>query len=661
MIPELGNFSLIVGLAFAVCLSIIPLVGVNRNNLTLVRYARPLTFGMFFFVALSYGLLTYSFIIDDFSIAYIVQQSNTHLPIQYKIAAVFGGHEGSLLFWILTLCIWAVALAMTSRNLDEAFVARVLAILGMIAAGFFFFTLLTSNPFNRIIFDIPVEGRDLNPLLQDIGLILHPPMLYLGYVGFSVAFAFAVAALMSGRMDAAWARWTRPWTLAAWAFLTGGIVLGSWWAYYELGWGGWWFWDPVENASFMPWLIGTALIHSLSVTEQRGQFRNWTVLLAISAFSLSLLGTFLVRSGVLNSVHSFAADPSRGMFILLLLAIAVIGSLTLFAFKASDLKAPSNFELFSRETLMLVGNVALVVATATVLLGTLYPLLVDALGMGKISVGPPFFNAVFNPIISAMVVVMAMAPIIRWKKNKSGTFVKELGLIAVVSVLFGLAFPVVYGGEFIGWVAIGMGLAFWLTAATLKNAKINITNAQGKVDVTKPTQSYWGMVVAHIGIAISIVGATLVSHYETQLDIRMDSGDTVSLSGYEFKLERVIDVEGPNYSAKQAHISAFEDGEQVALLKPERRVYLVQTMGMTEAGIDSTLMRDLFVALGDPLDNDAWAVRIYVKPFINLLWLAGALIMVGGFMCMTDRRYRSRKKAKASDKVDEAAVSGQPA
>ena len=351
MIPELGNFSFIVGLMFAIALGVVPLVGVAQNNLSLIRYARPLTFGMFFFAAVSYGLLTYSFITDDFSVAYIAHQSNTELPIQYKIAAVFGGHEGSLLFWVLTLCAWTLALAATSRQLEEAFVARVLSILGLVAAGFFLFTLLTSNPFDRILLDIPTQGRDLNPLLQDIGLILHPPMLYLGYVGFSVAFAFAVAALMSGKMDAAWARWTRPWTLAAWAFLTVGIMLGSWWAYYELGWGGWWFWDPVENASFMPWLVGTALIHSLSVTEQRGQFRNWTVLLAISAFSLSLLGTFLVRSGVLNSVHSFAADPSRGMFILLLLAIAVIGSLTLFAFKASSLREPSNFELLSKETL----------------------------------------------------------------------------------------------------------------------------------------------------------------------------------------------------------------------------------------------------------------------------------------------------------------------
>jgi len=649
MIPELGSFALMVGLAFAICLSIIPLVGVSTSNLTLVKYAKPLTFGMFVFTLFSYLLLTTSFVNDDFSVLYVASHSNSHLPIQYKFAAVFGGHEGSLLLWVLMLTTWAGALASSSKNIDDAFVGRVLAILGMVIVGFMLFTLLTSNPFERLLPNVPLEGRDLNPLLQDIGLIVHPPMLYLGWSGFSVAFAFAIAALLCGRMDAAWARWTRPWTLAAWSFLTIGIALGSWWAYYELGWGGWWFWDPVENASFMPWIVGTALIHALSVTEQRGAFRNWTVLLAISAFSLSLLGTFLVRSGVINSVHSFASDPSRGMFILMLLGITVIGSLTLFAFKASALKGTSKFELYSRETFILVGNVALVVATATVLLGTLYPLLVDALNMGKISVGPPYYNAVFNPIVAFMVLFMGVAPIIRWKKNKVGTFRSELGLIALISIAFGIAFPFVYGGEFIGWVAIGMGLAFWLIVATLKNAKNNITSPQGGYDLSRPTQSYWGMVVSHIGIAVAIVGATMVSFYETQLDIRMDVNDSVSLSGYEFRFEGMKDVAGPNYSAKQGQFRVFEGGKEITLLQPERRVYRVQTMGMTEAGIDSTITRDLFVALGDPLDNEAWAVRVYVKPFINLLWIAGGLIAFGGFICMTDRRYRAKKAANKTE------------
>jgi len=653
MIPELGSFALMVGLAFAICLSIIPLVGVSTNNLTLVRYAKPLTFGMFLFTIISYLMLTVSFVSDDFSVLYVAQNSNSHLPVQYKFAAVFGGHEGSLLLWVLMLTTWASALALSSRNIDEAFVGRVLAILGMIVVGFMLFTLLTSNPFERLLPNVPLEGRDLNPLLQDIGLIVHPPMLYLGWSGFSVAFAFAIAALLCGRMDAAWARWTRPWTLAAWSFLSIGIVLGSWWAYYELGWGGWWFWDPVENASFMPWIIGTALIHALSVTEQRGAFRNWTVLLAITAFSLSLLGTFLVRSGVINSVHSFASDPSRGMFILLLLGIAVIGSLTLFAFRASALSGTSKFELYSKETFILAGNIALVVATATVLLGTLYPLLVDALNMGKISVGPPYYNAVFNPIVALMVVMMGIAPVIRWKKNKAGTFRSELGLVALASIVFGLAFPLLYGGEFIGWVAVGMGLAFWLIVATLKNAKTNITLPQGGFDIKRPTLSYWGMVVSHMGIAVAVIGATMVSHYETQLDIRMDVNSTVELSGYEFAFEGMKDVEGPNFSAKQGQFRVFEDGKEIAFLRPERRIYRVQTMGMTEAGIDSTMSRDLFVALGDPLDNGAWAVRVYVKPYINLLWLAGALVAFGGFMCIADRRYRAKK---TSDETQSAAT-----
>ena len=654
MIPELGNFSLIVGLAFAICLSVIPLVGVGRNSLTLVRYARPLTVGMLFFTILSYIFLTVSFVNDDFSVLYIAQQSNTHLPIQYKIAAVFGGHEGSLLLWVLMLTTWAAALAVTSRQLDEAFVARVLAILGMVIVGFMLFTLLTSNPFERLLPNFPSEGRDLNPLLQDIGLIVHPPMLYLGWSGFSVAFAFAIAALMTGRMDAAWARWTRPWTLAAWSFLTIGIVLGSWWAYYELGWGGWWFWDPVENASFMPWIVGTALIHSLSVTEQRGAFRNWTVLLAICAFSLSLLGTFLVRSGVINSVHSFAADPSRGMFILMLLCIVIIGSLTLFAFKASQLKSTSKFEFYSKETFILGGNIALVTATATVLLGTLYPLLVDALNLGKISVGPPYYNAVFNPIVALLVVGMGIAPVIRWKKNKAGTFRSQLGLVAVASIIFGIAFPFMYGGEFITWVAVGMGLAFWLIFATLKNAKTNISNSDGSYDFTKPNQSYWGMVVSHMGIAVGIIGISLVSFYETQIDVRMDVGSKVELSGYEFVFEGMKDVEGPNYSAKQGQFRVFEQGKEITVLQPERRVYRVQTMGMTEAGIHSTITRDLFIALGDPLDQGAWAVRVYVKPYINLLWIAGALIATGGFICMTDRRYRAKKTANNTQVIDNA-------
>ena len=660
MIPELGNFSLIIGMAFALCLGIIPLVGVSTNNLTLVRYMRPLTVGMLGFVAISYLLLTYSFVVDDFSVAYVAKQSNSLLPIQYKLSAVWGGHEGSLLFWCLSLCIWVGCVAWSSRDQEEVFVARVLAILGFITAAFLLLTLLTSNPFDRFLPNFPAEGRDLNPLLQDIGLILHPPMLYVGYVGFAVTFAFAIAALLSGRMDSAWARWTRPWALAAWAFLTMGNMLGSWWAYYELGWGGWWFWDPVENASFMPWLAGTALIHSLLVTEQRGIFRNWTILLAITAFSLSLLGTFLVRSGVITSVHSFAADPTRGVFILAMLGVAVLGSLTLFALKASDMKAPANFELFSKETLMLAGNITLTVGLATVLLGTLYPLLVDALDMGRISVGPPYFNLVFVPIMSVMAVVMAMAPVIRWKKHKVGSFRSELLVPAIISIVFGLAFPVLYGGEFIGWVAIGMGLASWLTLATLKNAVSSSRTKDGRLDFTRPTRSYWGMVSGHLGIAITIVGISLVSYYEQQLDVRVEHGGKVELAGYEFVFEGIRLVEGPNYSAEQGQIRVFQDGEEETLLQPERRAYKVQTMGMTEAAIDAGLTRDLYVALGDPLGNGAWAIRFYHKPFIRWIWLGGLIMAIGGMLSAADKRYRAKAKkreaVKSADLIPEASV-----
>ena len=469
LLPELGHLALVIAFAFAICLSIIPLAGVYSSQNKLMSYARPLTFGMFVFTGISICILAYSFVLDDFSVKYIASHSNSHLPYYFKISAVWGGHEGSLLLWVFSLTGWTMAVAAFSKNVEEEFIARVLAIMGMVAVAFIAFTLLTSNPFERLWPNAPLEGRDLNPLLQDVGLIIHPPLLYFGYVGFAVAFAFAVAALMSGKMDAAWARWSRPWTVGAWMFLTVGIALGSWWAYYELGWGGWWFWDPVENASFMPWLVGTALIHSLAVTEKRGTFRNWTILLAIFAFSLSLLGTFLVRSGVITSVHSFAADPSRGVFILVILAIAVGGSLTLYAFRASNVASFSRFALYSRETALLLCNIILVVAATTVLLGTLYPLLVDALGYGKISVGPPYFNAVFVPIMSLLFIIMGIGPMIRWKKAKKGELRKQLIQPSVLSVAFGLLFPIFYGGEFNALVAMGITLASWVFLVVIKD------------------------------------------------------------------------------------------------------------------------------------------------------------------------------------------------
>jgi len=653
LIPELGHLALIIALGFALCLSVVPLIGVYSAQQKLMSYAKPLAFGLFAFTAMSIVILAYSFVVDDFSIKYIAGHSNSHLPYYFKISAVWGGHEGSLLLWVFSLTAWTMAVASFSKNVEQVFIARVLSILGMIVVGFTAFTLLTSNPFERLWPNVPLEGRDLNPLLQDVGLIVHPPLLYLGYVGFAVAFAFAVAALMSGKMDAAWARWSRPWTLAAWMFLTVGIALGSWWAYYELGWGGWWFWDPVENASFMPWLVGTALIHSLAVTEKRGTFRNWTVLLAIFAFSLSLLGTFLVRSGVITSVHSFAADPSRGLFILVLLGITVGGSLTLFAFRASNVASFSRFALYSRETALLLCNIILVVAATTVLLGTLYPLLVDALGYGKISVGPPYFNAVFVPIMSFLFVIMGIGPLIRWKKAKKGELRKQLFHPSLLSIVFGLSFPVFYGGEFNLLVSMGIILATWVFLVVTKD----ISNQFRKK--TKPTMSHWGMAIAHAGIAVTIVGVTIVSSYESETNVRMSVHERVQVAGYEIEFNGIKQVEGPNYSAEQGQINLYKinsdnDSEFVSLLQPERRAYRVQTMGMTEAGIDGGLFRDVYVALGDPLENGAWAIRVHYKPFVRWIWLGAIFMAIGALLAMTDKRYRAKRTASVK-KVSAAA------
>ncbi|GIU46610.1 c-type cytochrome biogenesis protein CcmF [Shewanella sairae] len=641
MIPELGHFSLIIGLAFAMLLAIVPLVGVARKDQYLVRYAWPLSYGMFFFIFLSVVALGYSFAVDDFSVAYVAHHSNSELPIFFKIAAVWGGHEGSLLFWVFSLAAWAAAVALFSKGLEEVFTARVLAVLAMILIGFTLFMVLTSSPFERL-FPVPMEGRDLNPMLQDVGLIFHPPMLYLGYVGFSVSFAFAIAALMSGRLDSAWARWSRPWTLAAWVFLTGGISLGSWWAYYELGWGGWWFWDPVENASFMPWLIGTALVHSLIVTEKRGAFRNWTVLLSIFAFSLSLLGTFIVRSGVLTSVHSFAADPSRGMFILLLLGLAIGGSLTLFAFRASEMSSPARFELKSKETMLLVCNLLLTVACGTVLLGTLYPLLIDALGMGKISVGPPYFNAVFVPIVLVLFCFMGIGPIIRWKKSKAGELKRQIIVPAVIAAVVGLAAPFLAGGEFNVWVVCGIATAVWVTLMTFRAAYNIVKTKEGTVDMTRLGRSQLGMIIAHLGIAVSVVGATMVSNYSLEKSVRMGPGISHELAGYTFNYVETKNVVGPNYTAQQGQIEVYQGDDYVTLLRPDRRQYNVRTMDMTEAGIDWGLFRDLYVTMGDPISRTEYAVRINYKPFVRWIWFGSIFMMVGGFFAASDKRYRAK-------------------
>jgi len=640
MIPELGHFALILALCVALVLGTLPLLGAYHGRREWLVLARPAAQALFLLVAGSFVALAWSFYVNDFSVAYVAGHSNSLLPTLYRLSAVWGGHEGSLLLWVLMLSGWTVAVAQLSRTLDETMVARVLGVLGLVASGLLLFVLLTSNPFDRLL-PAAQEGRDLNPLLQDPGLVFHPPMLYMGYVGFSVAFAFAIAALLSGRLDAAWARWSRPWTTTAWVFLTLGIALGSWWAYYELGWGGWWFWDPVENASFMPWLIGTALLHSLAVTEKRGSFKSWTVLLAIGAFSLSLLGTFLVRSGVLTSVHAFATDPRRGIFILVLLALVIGSSLALFAWRAPKVALGGSFGLLSRETLLLTGNVLLVVAAGSVLLGTLYPLLIDALGLGKISVGPPYFNSVFVPVMAPVLFLMAVAPLARWKHAQLRDMARRLWIPAVLSVAGGVAIPLLMGG----WTALtGLGamLAMWVAVSMIQQIVTRLKSGW-------PPLSYWGMHLGHLGIAIFVVGVTLVGGFQEEKDVRMEPGDTVTVGGHLFKFKGVRSVQGPNYTAARGEFEVTQGGTAARTLFPEKRNYQSSSMPMTEAAIDAGFTRDVYVSLGEPLEGQAWAIRVYYKPFVDWIWGGCLLMALGGLLAIADRRYRLRVKSTATE------------
>jgi cytochrome c-type biogenesis protein CcmF len=637
MIPELGHFTLILALCVAVLLGTLPLMGAHQGRREWMVLARPAAQVLFLLVAASMAALTWSFYVSDFSVTYVAGHSNSMLPTMYRLAAVWGGHEGSLLLWVFMLAGWTVAVAQRSRTLDEAMVARVLGVLGLITTGLLLFVLLTSNPFDRLI-PAAADGRDLNPLLQDPGLIFHPPLLYMGYVGFSVAFAFAIAALLSGRLDAAWARWSRPWTTTAWVFLTLGIGLGSWWAYYELGWGGWWFWDPVENASFMPWLIGTALLHSLAVTEKRGSFKSWTVLLAIGAFSLSLLGTFLVRSGVLTSVHAFATDPRRGIFILVLLVLVIGSSLALFAWRAPKVALGGTFGLLSRETLLLVGNVLLVVAAGSVLLGTLYPLLVDALGLGKISVGPPYFNAVFVPVMAPVLFLMAAVPLARWKNAVLKDMLARLWLPAVVAVAASILVPWLLG-QWTPLTALGVFLAVWIAASTAMQVAKRLRTGL-------PPLSFWGMHLGHLGIGVFVVGVTLVGGFQEEKDVRMEPGDTTTVGGYQFKFMGVRQVQGPNYTAARGEFQVSKDGKPGRALFPEKRTYQSSTMPMTEAAIDPGITRDVYVSLGEPLEGKAWAVRVYFKPFVNWIWGGCLLMALGGLFAVADRRYRLVVKSR---------------
>ncbi|UFH51567.1 heme lyase CcmF/NrfE family subunit [Pseudomonas sp. KNUC1026] len=645
MIPELGQWALILALCLAAVLGTLPLLGAWRGQVHWMALAQPLAqplaAGQFAFVLAAFVCLAHAFMANDFSVAYVAANSNTALPWYYRFSAVWGAHEGSLLLWALILAGWTFAVALFSAQLPRDMLARVLGVMGLISTGFLLFVVFTSNPFARILPQVPRQGRDLNPLLQDFGLIVHPPMLYMGYVGFSVAFAFAIAALLGGRLDAAWARWSRPWTLVAWSFLGIGISLGSWWAYYELGWGGWWFWDPVENASFMPWLVGTALIHSLAATEKRGVFKSWTVLLAIAAFSLSLMGTFLVRSGVLTSVHAFAADPTRGVFILAFLLLVVGGSLGLFALRAPVVRSPAQFGLWSRETLLLGNNLLLVVAAATILLGTLYPLLLEALTGARLSVGPPYFNLLFLPLMGLLMVLLAVGVLVRWKHTPgrwlAGLLMPVLGAAVPLSLLAGWLV-----GGFDWPVLCVFALAFWVIGAGLRD----IAAKRRNVGLRGLRRSYWGMHLAHLGLALCALGVVLSSQHNAERDVRMAPGEAVELGGYRFSFEGSQQVRGPNWMADRALIRVTQGGRQVALLAPEKRRYDAQGSVMTEAGIDPGLWRDLYVALGEPLDGGAWAVRLHVKPFVRWIWLGGLFTALGGLLAAADGRYRQRLRGR---------------
>ena len=642
MIPEIGNFSLILALVLAIVLGVLPILGSLNGNQRLMAAAKPAVFGQMACVIIAFCSLAYCFITYDFSVKFVAHHSNLVLPLQYRIAAVWGGHEGSLLLWMLMLGGWTTAVALFSKRLPEEMVARVLGVLGLVSAGFISFILFTSNPFERLL-PAALDGFDLNPQLQDFGMIIHPPLLYMGYVGMSVAFSFAIAALIGGQLDAAWARWSRPWTTVAWMFLTLGIMLGSWWAYYELGWGGWWFWDPVENASFMPWLVGTALIHSLAVTEKRGAFKSWTVILAITAFSLSLLGTFLVRSGVLTSVHSFASDPARGLFILIYICVVVGGSLILFAWRAQKVGLGGGFELVSRESMLLVNNVLLVAAAGTVFLGTLYPLFLDALNLGKISVGPPYFEAVFAPVMMVAVLAMGFGPFARWKQDTLVQIVKRVWPWFIASVVIAMAIPYLFG-RWSAPVVAGVSLGVWALLASLAYLVARVresTSASGVWAKLRATsRATYGMLLAHVGMGVFVLGVTLVNGYQNSSEVRMHTGDTTTLDGYTFRFLGVQQVQGPNYIAAQARVEVTQGEDKIAVLHPEKRKYTKQAAAMTEGAIDSGLFRDIYLALGEQVGMDEWIVRILHKPMVYWIWGGALLMALGGLLAICDRRYR---------------------
>ncbi|SJL82407.1 heme lyase CcmF/NrfE family subunit [Vibrio palustris] len=646
MIPELGHFALILAAVMAVLLSTLPLLGTRNQSHTLISTARPLSFGMAAFISFAFFALAWAFYHNDFTLEYVAHNSNSQLPWYYRLTAVWGAHEGSLLLWIWIQSLWTVAVAIGSRNLPEEAVARVLAVMGMISVGFLAFIIFTSDPFTRTLPYFPVDGQDLNPLLQDPGLIIHPPMLYTGYVGFSVAFAFAIAALMTGKLDTVWARWSRPWTTAAWMFLTVGIVLGSWWAYYELGWGGWWFWDPVENASLMPWIAGTALLHSLAVSEKRGTFKAWTVLLAIIAFSLSLLGTFLVRSGILVSVHSFASDPTRGTFILSLLVIVIGGSLTLFALKGHKIRSAGQFNLISRESALLTNNILLMAGLSTVLLGTLLPLVHKQLGLGSVSIGAPFFNSMFAWLAIPFTLLLGVSPLLRWKRGNWKPLLWPMIGSALIALICAYGAVTVLGEHFSIMAYIGWFMALWIVVLHAYEVYLRATHRHAFfIGVWKIQRSHWSMLVAHLGLAVSIIGISMAQNYSIEKDVRLEPGQTFQLLDYQFRFEGLKALNGPNYQGYEGAFSVSRDGKVLNTLFAQKRQYTVSNSMMTEAALDTGLTRDLYIALGEPIDNtQAWAVRIYYKPFIRWIWGGGLLMAFGGLLVLTDRRYRFKRQ-----------------
>ncbi|NBB68365.1 heme lyase CcmF/NrfE family subunit [Mannheimia haemolytica] len=647
MIAELGNYTLALALAISILLAVLPLWGAEKQNSTLIALARPMTWAMFLALTVSFGSLFYLFAVNDFTVQYVVNNSNSRLPLQYRLSAVWGAHEGSLLLWVWLLSLWSVGVATFTRKMPEDAVARVLGLMGVIGIGFLMFVIFTSNPFDRTFPNFPIDGKELNPMLQDVGLIFHPPLLYMGYVGFSVAFAFAIASLMTGRLDTAWARWSRPWTMAAWVFLTLGIVLGSWWAYYELGWGGWWFWDPVENASLMPWLAGTALIHSLAVTEKRGTFKAWTALLAILAFSLCLVGTFLVRSGILVSVHAFASDPTRGLYILAYLVLVVGGSLLLYAFKGSEIKSLDNYERYSRETMLLINNILLMAFLSVVFLGTLLPLIHKQIGLGTISIGAPFFDQMFLILMVPFSFVLGIGPLVKWRRDQVSAIRKPVIIATILMALLGFGLPYLFRNTITVSVVLGTMMSVFIVLLSLYELHQRATHRHSFLSgIFKLSRSHWGMVLAHLGVAMTVFGIAFSQNFSIERDVRMNVGDKAEILDYQFEFKGIKITDGANYQGGTAELEITRNGKYEATLNAEKRFYTVSRMGMTEAAIDWGFTRDLYAALGEKLEDNSWAVRLYYKPFIRWIWIGGLFMALGGLLCMLDKRYRLRIENK---------------